>query len=157
MVGPRIVPTLELAAYALLIILVAGLSMGIASGIRRHSPPGHGRLGDHVVGSSISTYVSGILLIALFAVALGWFPVFGLGDGGLDRVYHLTLPAIALAIALSALVGRTARVSVVKAMEQEFVETARSRGFSERRVVVKHALRTASSRSSRSPVSSSAS
>ena len=41
-----------------------------------------------LVGSSISTYVSGILLIAVFAVALGWFPVFGLGDPGIDRVYH---------------------------------------------------------------------
>ena len=96
-----------------------------------------------LVGSSISTYVSGILLIAVFSVALGWFPVFGLGGSGLDRIYHLTLPAIALAIALSALVGRTARASVGNAMEQEFVETARSRGFTERRVIGKHALRNA--------------
>ena len=85
--------------------------------------------------------MSGILLIAVFSVALGWFPVFGLGTSGLDRIYHLTLPAIALAIALAALVARTARASVGVAMEQEFVETARSRGFTERRVIGKHALR----------------
>ena len=87
--------------------------------------------------------MSGILLIAVFAVALGWFPVFGLGEGGLDRLYHLTLPAIALAIALSALVARVTRASLGGALQQEFVETARSRGFSERRVIGKHALRSA--------------
>ena len=95
------------------------------------------------MGASISTYVSGILLIAIFSVALGWFPVFGLGEEGLDRIYHLTLPAIALAIALSALVARVTRASLGSALEQEFVETARSRGFSERRVIGKHALRSA--------------
>jgi peptide/nickel transport system permease protein len=94
-------------------------------------------------GSSVSTYVSGILLITIFSVALGWFPVFGLGDGGLDRIYHLTLPAIALAIALSAFVARVTRAGLGTALDQEFVETARSRGFSEKRVVGKHALRSA--------------
>ena len=140
-VVPRILPSLELSAYALLLIMVFGLSMGIVSGIRRNSPLDTAVSGITLVGSSISTYVSGILLIAVFSVALGWFPVFGLGGNGLDRVYHLTLPAIALAIALTALVARTARASVGNAMEQEFVETARSRGFTERRVIGKHALR----------------
>jgi peptide/nickel transport system permease protein len=142
-VAPRIVPTVQLALYALLIILVVGLSLGIASGIRRHGPLDNTVSVVTLFGSSISTYVSGILLIAVFSVALGWFPVFGLGDGGLDRVYHLTLPAIALAIALAAFVARTTRAGLGRALDQEFVETARSRGFSERRVVGKHALRSA--------------
>jgi peptide/nickel transport system permease protein len=142
-VGPRIVPTLQLAVYALVLIAVFGLAMGIASGIRRGSLLDTAVSAVTLVGSSISTYVSGILLIAVFSVAVGWFPVFGLGGGGLDRVYHLTLPAIALAVALSALVARCARASLALTLEQEFVETARSRGFSERRVVGKHALRNA--------------
>jgi peptide/nickel transport system permease protein len=142
-VTPRIAPTVQLAAYALVLIAIFGLGLGIASGIRRH-----GKLDTSVsiftlVGSSISTYVSGILLITIFAVALGWFPVFGLGDEGLDRIYHLTLPAIALAIALSAFVARVTRAGLGTALGQEFVETARSRGFSERRVIGKHAMRSA--------------
>ena len=142
-VGPRIAPTVQLAAYALVIILVVGLSLGIASGIRRHGPLDTTVSVFTLVGSSISTYVSGILLITIFSVALGWFPVFGLGEGGLDRLYHLTLPAIALAIALSAFVARCTRAGLGTALEQEFVETARSRGFSERRVIGKHAMRSA--------------
>jgi peptide/nickel transport system permease protein len=142
-VRPRILPTIELAVYALMLIAVFGLSTGIVSGVRRGSRTDAAVSGLMLVGSSISTYVSGILLIAVFAVALGWFPVFGLGDSGVDRVYHLTLPAIALAIALTALVSRATRASLGQTMGQEFIETARSRGFSERRVIGKHALRNA--------------
>jgi peptide/nickel transport system permease protein len=142
-VGPRIVPTVELALYALVFIVLFGLPLGILTGIKRNTPVDTAVSGVVLVGSAISTYVSGILLIAIFAVALGWFPVFGLGDEGLDRIYHLTLPAIALAIALSCLVTRTTRASLGRTLDQEFVETARSRGFSERRVIGKHALRSA--------------
>jgi peptide/nickel transport system permease protein len=142
-VGPRILPTVQLALYALLLIVLFGFPLGLLTGVKRDSHLDTTVSGLTLVGSSISTYVSGILLIAVFSVALGWFPVFGLGDSGLDRLYHLTLPAIALAVALSALVARVTRASVGVALEQEFVETARSRGFSERRVIGKHALRSA--------------
>jgi peptide/nickel transport system permease protein len=142
-VGPRILPTVQLALYALALILLFGFPLGLLTGVKRDSHVDTAVSGLTLVGSSISTYVSGILFIAVFAVALGWFPVFGLGDGGLDRLYHLTLPAVALAIALSALVARVTRASVGTALEQEFVETARCRGFSERRVIGKHALRSA--------------
>jgi peptide/nickel transport system permease protein len=142
-VGPRILPTVQLALYALALILLFGFPLGLLTGVKRDSHLDTTVSGLTLAGSSISTYVSGILLIAVFSVALGWFPVFGLGEGGLDRLYHLTLPAVALAIALSALVARVTRASLGGALEQEFVETARSRGFSERRVIGKHALRSA--------------
>jgi peptide/nickel transport system permease protein len=142
-VVPRVLPTVELALYALVLILVFGFPLGLLSGVKRDSYLDTSLSGLLLVGASISTYVSGILLIAVFAVALGWFPVFGLGSSGLDRIYHLTLPAIALAIALSALVARVTRAALGTALQQEFVETARSRGFSERRVIGKHALRSA--------------
>lgn len=141
--GPRIIPTLELAAYASLLVLTFGLLLGVITAVNR------GRLVDGagsllmLLASSISPYVSGILLILIFAVGLGWFPVFGLGSGAIDTVVHLTLPAIALAISLVALLGRVTRSSLSQALDEEFVETARSRGFSERRVVLKYGLRAA--------------
>jgi peptide/nickel transport system permease protein len=142
-VGPRVLPTVELALYALILIVIFGLPLGIVAGIKRDSLLDNAVSGVTLIGAAVSTYVSGILLIVVFSVALGWFPVFGLGEGGFARIYHLTLPAIALAIALGALVARCTRAALVKTLEQEFVETARSRGFSERRVVGKHALRSA--------------
>jgi peptide/nickel transport system permease protein len=142
-IRPRIVPTLQLAAYAFLLILIFGLGLGILAAVRRGRLPDVVASGITLAGSATSPYVSGILLITVFAAVLGLFPVFGLGDGGLDRLYHLTLPAIALAISLTALVARTCRAALATALDQEFVAVARSRGFNELRVVGRHALRNA--------------
>lgn len=142
-VVPRIGPTVELAAYALVLIVCVGLPLGVVTGARRSSAVDNVVSSIGLIGSSVATYVSGILLIAIFGVALGWFPVFGLGSGGLDRIYHLTLPAIALSVALVALVQRTTRVALAEVLDQDFVQTARSRGFRERRVVAKHGIRSA--------------
>jgi peptide/nickel transport system permease protein len=142
-VKPRILPTFELAAYAWLLMIVAGCGGGIIAAVKQ------GKLIDVVVStstlvaSSIAPYVSGILLIVLFAATLQWFPVFGVGSGFADRLYHLTLPAIALAISLSAFVGRITRSAMVDALQLEYVDTARSRGLSAWNVVLKHALRSA--------------
>jgi peptide/nickel transport system permease protein len=142
-VTSRILPTIELGLYATLIVFVAGVALGVLAALRR------GKIVDvsistaTLVLSSVSAYVSAILLIVLFAVHFRWFPVFGLGQGFAGRINHLTLPAIALAMSLIALVARVTRTSMTHALDQEFIETARSRGISEFRVVVKHALRNA--------------
>jgi peptide/nickel transport system permease protein len=142
-ISGRIVPTLQLAVYATVLVFVIGLGLGIVSAIKRDTAIDTAVSVVTLVSSSISAYVSAILLIVIFPVTLGVFPVFGLGSGFTDRLYHLTLPAIALAVALSALLARVTRASMSQSLEQEFVETARSRGFSERRVIGKHALRSA--------------
>jgi peptide/nickel transport system permease protein len=139
----RILPTLQLALYASLLVAGAGLTLGIVTAVRRGGRvDAVGSLGM-LIGASMSPYVTGILLILVFSVNLRLFPVFGLGEGIGDRIYHLTLPAFALALALVALLGRVTRASLSQALNREYVETARSRGFSERRVVLKHALRSA--------------
>jgi peptide/nickel transport system permease protein len=140
-VVPRIGPTVELAVYALVLIVCIGLPLGVVTGARKSSAVDNTISSISLIGSSMATYVSGILLIAVFGVALGWFPVFGLGSPGLDRIYHLTLPAIALAVALIALVQRTTRVALADVLDQDFIQTARSRGFREWRVITKHGIR----------------
>lgn len=142
-VGGRIAPTLELAGFATIIVLAAGVPAGVLAAVRRNSiVDGTLSLGALVL-SSAASYISGILLIIVFATWLNWFPVFGLGTGTIDRVYHLTLPAFALAGSLTALVMRVTRASMTDVLTSEHIETARSRGFSEWRVVGKHALRNA--------------
>jgi peptide/nickel transport system permease protein len=93
--------------------------------------------------SSIASHVSGIVLIVVFASSLQWFRVFGLGSGLADRIYHLTLPAAALAVSLAAFVGRMTRAAMIQSLQLEYVDTARSRGVPVRSVVMKHALRAA--------------
>jgi peptide/nickel transport system permease protein len=142
-VSGRILPTLELGIYAGLIVMVLGVATGVVAALKQDTVVDSAASIVTLVLSSVSAYVSGILLLAIFAVQLAWFPVIGTGGGTTDRIYHLTLPAIALALGLVALVARTTRASMVGVLGQEFVETVRARGFSERRVVLKHALRSA--------------
>jgi len=142
-IGSRVVPTIELGVYAALITTVAGVTLGAIAALRA------GRPTDYVISTlvlilaSISSYVSAIVLLIVFGVTLGWFPILGTGTSGVDRIYHLTLPAIALALSLIALIARTTRVSVGRILNLEFVETVRSRGLSEPRIFVKHVLRSA--------------
>jgi peptide/nickel transport system permease protein len=142
-IAPKIVPSLELAAYAGLLILIFGVGGGILAAVKRGSAMDALASGGMLVGSSIAPYISGIVLIVVFGSTLGWFPVFGLGEGFVDRIYHLTLPAIALALFLAAFMGRITRASMIDALETEYVETARSRGLDSRSVVLKHGMRSA--------------
>src|SRR4051794_15855276 len=140
-IKPRMGPTFELTALAALMIVVAGLGFGVLSALR---PDGIVDVLSSIgvlVMAAVAPAIMSMLLISVFAVSLGWFPALGLGDGGLDRIYHLILPAIALATAAIALVGRTTRAAMIRSLRQESVETARSRGLSGRKVVLKHALR----------------
>lgn len=143
-IKPKILPTLELAAYAGLLILVFGFGAGVLAAVNRGTIFDTLISGVMLIGASVAQYVSGLLLIVVFADHLGWFPVFGLGSSSPgDRLYHLTLPAIALAALLCAFVGRITRASMIGALELEYVDTARSRGMKGRVVVLKHALRSA--------------
>ena len=95
------------------------------------------------VGLAMPAFVAAVGLTLVFSVHLGWFPVFGSGTGFADRLYHLTLPAIALAIGGVALISRITRAAVRTELASEHVETARSRGLSESRVLRRHAVRNA--------------
>jgi peptide/nickel transport system permease protein len=134
--------TLELALYALVLVVAVGVPVGMAAGI------GRGRLFDRgasaltIVGMSAPGFTLGLLLIYVFGVALGWFPVYGAGSGQLiDRVDHLTLPAVALATGLAALLVRQTRAAVLDVMEQDYVTFARARGLSGPRTLLRYALR----------------
>lgn len=142
-IAPRIGTTLALTVYAALLMLLLGIPLGIASAVYRSGPVDVAASTGALVAASVPAYVSAVVLIAVFAVALGWFPALGVGSGGLDTIYHLTLPAVALALSALAIVSRVTRLSMIETLRTEFVETARIRGFSRRRVVLKHALRSA--------------
>ncbi len=134
--------TLELALYALVLVVVVGIPAGMAAGI------GRGRLFDRgasaltVVGMSAPGFALGLLLVYVFGVALNWFPVYGAGSSQFfDRMAHLTLPAVALATGLAALIVRQTRAAVLDVMEQDYITFARARGLSSPRILLRYALR----------------
>jgi len=99
-------------------------------------------IGLTVLGA-VPSFVGSIVLIAVFAVQLGWFPSFGSGEGFFDEVYHLVLPSIALAIVFIVLVGKVTRSAMVEQLNREHVEVATSRGLTRPTVVRRHVLRNA--------------
>jgi peptide/nickel transport system permease protein len=142
LISERAAVTLELVLYASILILLFGIGSGIVAGLRR------GALDTTVIAgttvfAAIPSFVAAIVLISVFAVKLGWFPALGPGTGVADRLWHLTLPAIALALSALAIVARVTRVSVREEMGREHVQTAVSRGIPNRVVVRRHVLRNA--------------
>jgi peptide/nickel transport system permease protein len=134
--------TLELVVYASILILLLGIGSGVLAGLRRGAVDTTVIAGTTVF-AAIPSFVAAIVLISVFAVKLGWFPALGAGTGVLDRVWHLTLPAIALALSALAIVARVTRVAVREEMAREHVQTAISRGLPSHLVVRRHVLRNA--------------
>lgn len=140
LVASRVPTTALLVAYASVLILIVGVLAGALAAVKRGVVDG-----TAIVVSTIAmatpAFVVAMALTSLFSVTLGWFPAFGAGKGFADRLWHLTLPAVALALSSAALVLRTTRTSLIGALGKEYVETARVRGFSSRRVIWAQAFR----------------
>ncbi|KKI21854.1 MULTISPECIES: ABC transporter permease [unclassified Leucobacter] len=139
----RLPVTLQLVALAAVFITVFGLAAGIIASLRRGRFTDRAILISSTALGAIPSFVIAILLIALFAVQLGWFPSFGSGDPGIDRFGHLVLPALALGLAFVALIARVTRSSMNEQFVREHVEVATSRGLTKPSVVLRHVLRNA--------------
>jgi peptide/nickel transport system permease protein len=142
LLGARAPITGFLVAYTLVLVVVFGIGLGVISALRG------GKLDTAIIaatslGLAIPAFVAAVLLIFVFGVQLGWLPSFGAGEGFMERAKHLTLPAIALAMANVAYVARVTRAAIAEELDREHVETARSRGIPERLVVRRHVLRNA--------------
>jgi peptide/nickel transport system permease protein len=138
----RLPTTLTLTAYAAILIIIVGVGAGMWAGWR-------GGWIDTVivsissVGLAVPTFFAAAILMNLLAVQVGWFPVFGSGAGVADRMWHLTLPALALAIPSSAVVARITRTAVAEERGAEHVVTALTRGLAPGLVMRRHVLRNA--------------
>jgi peptide/nickel transport system permease protein len=142
LVSARVGTTVMLVAMASVLIVGVGTTLGVLAGVRGGLLD-KGVLFTTVIGQAVPSFVAAIVLTWLFAVQLNWFPAIGSGEGFADRLHHLTLPAIALALAYLAYVARIARAATRDEMGREHVETARVRGFSPSQIVRRHVVRNA--------------
>lgn len=134
--------TLALVAYASALIVVIGVGLGLLAGLRP------GWVDSSVVVASatataIPSFIAAVLFMLVFSVGLGWFPAIGIGSGFVDVLWHLTLPALALALSAMAVVTRITRASIRQEAGSEHVQTAVSRGIPSRLIVSRHILRNA--------------
>ncbi|GAP35400.1 ABC transporter permease [Piscinibacter sakaiensis] len=143
MVAGRIGPTLALASTTLVLTLLLALPLGILAAARQGRLLDRAVMSVSVLGFSVPVFVTGYVLILLFSIKLGWFPVQGyapLSSGLGEFLQRLALPSLALSTVYVALIARITRSSIVEIMGEDFIRTARSKGLTERAVLMRHAL-----------------
>jgi oligopeptide transport system permease protein len=128
--------SLELGCYGLAIALILGLGAGIVASLRQNSALDHVSMSLAMVGICVPTFVLGPLLVLMFGLGLGWVNASG-WDSWRDRV----LPSLTLGFFYAAYIARLARGGMLEVLNQEFIRTARAKGASRQRVILKHALK----------------
>ena len=142
----RAEPTFFLTVFSLIIAVVIALPVGVLSAYYRDTAFDQAMTTIAMFAASIPSFWLGLVLMQIFAVQLGWFDTSGYGGPGAsfaERMQHLVLPAVALGLISSALITRFTRASMLDVLNDDYVRTARSKGMSEWRVVVRHALKNA--------------
>jgi peptide/nickel transport system permease protein len=134
----RLPATLVLAGMALLITLVMAVPLGIVAAVRRDSLWDSGAMSFSMLGVSVPNFWLGPLLILVFSLGLGWFPVSGRESFG-----AVVLPAITLGTGLAAVLSRMVRSSMLEVLGEDYMRTARAKGLAPSRVIIHHGLRNA--------------
>ena len=145
-VGRRIKPSLQLAGLAMAISLLVGTPIGILSAARRNSTLDRVGTSFALFGICMPNFLLALLLIFLFGVTLRLLPISGYVDPleePWEGLRSLALPAITLGLALAAVITRTLRSSMLEALSEDYIRTARAKGLGDGAVIRRHALKNA--------------
>lgn len=134
----RLPATIELSLAALVVALSIAIPLGVLSAVKPHSLVDKGSLLIALLGVSMPNFWLGPILIIIFSINLGWFPVSGKGD-----LSHFILPAFTLGSSMAGILTRMVRSSLIDILKEDYIKTARAKGLPERVVLLKHALRNA--------------
>lgn len=136
----RLPVTLWLVVYAVILTMVITIPFATVSALRKDRWEDHVTRAGSLAALGMPSFWVGIVLLLVLGVQVKAFPVGGFGDGVLDHVYHLFLPAVTLAISLSPLLIRSLRASMIDVLNSDYVVTAMAKGVTSRRIVVRHLL-----------------
>jgi peptide/nickel transport system permease protein len=140
----RLPVTLWLIAYGALLSALIAVPLAAIAATRRDRLPDHVVRAVPLVGFGFPQFWIGIMLLLAFGLHLGrGFPVGGYGGGFFGHVHAMFLPALTVALGIAPILVRSLRASLLEVLESDYITTARSKGLSERRVLVRHALRNA--------------
>lgn len=131
----RLPATLLLMVGAIVCELLIGLTMGVIAAVRRGTTTDQTLMLASFVGVSAPQFVVGLLLLYVFAVKLGWFPI-----GGYGTFWHLVLPSLTVAVMSSGWYARMMRSSMIDVLRQDYIRTARAKGLARMTVLIRHAL-----------------
>lgn len=162
----RFPATVELALFAIIVASILGVTLGVISAVRQNSIFDYASMTVSLMGVSMPIFWLGLIMIVVFALKLGWFPVSGRIQMGYDPTHvtglyildslltgntpalksaikHIILPGTALAMYSMAIIARMTRSTMLETLGQDYIRTARAKGIFERLVIVRHALRNA--------------
>lgn len=137
-IGERFPNTFKLTITAILLSVLISIPIGVISATRQYSIFDNVGMIVALVGISMPSFWTGLILIIAFSLKLGWFP-----SGGMDGIMSLILPAFTLAIASTASITRTTRSSMLEVVRQDYINTAKAKGVSKNKVITRHALKNA--------------
>ena len=143
LIGQRLEPTFALATLTIALAVTISIPLGVVAAWRFGGWFDRALMGFSVLGFSIPVFVLAYLLIWLVSLQLGWLPVQGyarISEGFFVFLKHLILPALTLSVIYIALIARVTRASVLEALGEDYIRTARAKGLPEFRVLVRHAL-----------------
>jgi peptide/nickel transport system permease protein len=143
LIWERLPITMLLTFMAAMIAVVFAAPLAFIAALRRNELPDNAIRGAFQVGLSMPVFYSGLILLTVFGAKLRWFPVGGYGDGFIDHVYHLFLPAVTLALSLSAILMRNLRSAIIGVVDAEYVTFARAKGLRSGLILFRHILRNA--------------
>ena len=140
--------TLVLAGTSFILCSILGIVAGVISAARQYGLADKAITFVVLIGISIPSFFLGMMMILAFAVERRWFPVSGMyaiyGGGDLpDLLWHLAMPALALAVVATGVVARLSRSAMLEVLRQDYIRTARAKGVPERRVIWWHAQKAA--------------
>jgi peptide/nickel transport system permease protein len=143
LIAQRLPVTLMLTTMAAAIALLLAVPLAFVAALHQDRPPDAVIRGVFQVGLSMPVFYVGLILLTVFAAKLRWFPVGGYGNSFFDNLYHLFLPAMTLALSLSAVLMRNLRAAITGVVGADYIAFARAKGLRRRVIMARHVLRNA--------------
>ena len=142
-IADRLGASFFLLGYATLLSVLIAVPLAVYAALRLDRPVDHAIRLVGVVGFAMPPFWIAVLLMYFFGLKLGWFPIAGFGSGFAQHLWHMTMPAVTVALFLAPILIQSLRAAMIEAMTADHVEVARAKGLSRRQVLLKHVLRNA--------------
>jgi peptide/nickel transport system permease protein len=142
-IGERLGPSIFLLAYSAVLAVLMALPLAVVSALHAERPVDHAIRLASMVGFAMPPFWVGLLLMLFFGVTLSWFPVSGYGRTFVEHLWHLFLPSTTIALFLAPMLVQSLRSAMLDVMTADYIEVARAKGLSRRRILFKHVLRNA--------------
>lgn len=135
--------TAVLAVAGILVAILIGIPTGIISAKKQYSMMDNTAMLLSLIGVAMPNFWFGLLMVILFALTLGWLPSQGMGEGFIPLIKSLVLPAVTLGTGAAAMITRMTRSSMLEVIRQDYIDTARAKGVSDKKITTRHMLKNA--------------